>query len=72
MTKDWCCCRDQVDETEVVSSAGKPNGVELIFMARDAAADKLKSSTLMTRIKDHFSRDRKPKHNPQASLFECT
>jgi hypothetical protein len=51
---------------------GKPDGVELIFKARDAAADKLKASTLMVRIKDHFSRDRKPKRSEQTSLFERT
>lgn len=42
---------------------GKPDGVDLIFRARHAAAAKLKSSTLIARIKDHFNRDRKPKRN---------
>lgn len=39
--------------------AGRPDGVQLVVKARDAAAAKLKESTLMKRIKEHFSRDRK-------------
>jgi len=51
---------------------GKPGGVELIFKARNAAADKLKKSTLMARIKEHFNRDRKTKRGEQVGLFERT
>jgi len=46
--------------------------VELIFKARNAAADKLKKSTLMARIKEHFNRDRKTKRGEQVGLFERT
>lgn len=39
--------------------AGRPDGVQLVVKTRDAAAAKLKDSTLMKRIKEHFSRERK-------------
>ncbi len=48
---------------------GNPNGAQLIFKARDSAAAKLKASTLMKRIKEHFGRERKGKPSIQVSLF---
>lgn len=48
---------------------GKPGGADLIFKARDAAAETLKASAMMARIKEHFSRERKPKRSEQASLL---
>lgn len=49
---------------------GKKDGMQLALKARDAAAEKLRSSIFMTLIKDHFSRDRKPKSRTQDVLFD--
>jgi hypothetical protein len=48
---------------------GKPGGASLVLKARDAAAEKLKTSGLMKQIKDHFSRDRKLEREQRAFRF---
>ncbi|KAF0175984.1 MAG: hypothetical protein FD161_3163 [Limisphaerales bacterium] len=48
---------------------GTPEGVQLVLRARDAASEKLTSSSFMKSIKEHFGRERKGKPPTRSSLF---